>query len=293
MAVPLLLLLFLFAVGWLAPRALAGAAWAVRAPRAAITGWAALISAGAVGVAMALHWAATPAHRVESPLGWLLRRGALPVEGIAGHTEALALALAALAVPAAVVAAGCRRAARARARHRSALELVARPAGEWWVLDQERAAAWCVPGAGGRIVLTSGALARLSDGQRAAVLAHEGAHLAGRHHLLTAGAAALGRALPWLPAARSAAEQVPLLVELVADDVALRRCERRVLAEALCVVAAGAAPAGGLGAGGHGVLLRVERLLGSARGLSPLVRGACWLGVLALPLVPVLLACGP
>ncbi len=51
------------------------------------------------------------------------------------------------------------------------------------VLDDPRPAAYCVPGRPGTIVLTSGALAVLDPAQLAAVLAHERAHLAGRHHL--------------------------------------------------------------------------------------------------------------
>ncbi|AUG80710.1 Peptidase M48 [Kitasatospora sp. MMS16-BH015] len=293
MTVPVLLVGFLLAVGWVLPGRLAGARWAARMPRVAVGAWAALISAGAVGVAMLLHWGVTPAHRSETPLGWLLRRGATPTEGIAGHVEALLLALAALAVPATVVAAGWRRAARARARHRATVDLVARRESEWWVLEEERAAAWCVPGRGGRIVLTRGALTRLSAAQREAVLAHERAHLAGRHHLLTSGAAALGRALPWLPAARAAAAQVPLLVEMAADDTALRSCGRRTLAEALALVATASTPAAGLGAGGHAVVTRVRRLLAPAAALPRTAQLLGWTAALLLPAVPVLLACGP
>ncbi|WP_441249349.1 M56 family metallopeptidase [Kitasatospora sp. McL0602] len=293
MSVPLLLLAFVLAVGWVLPGRLAATRWAARAPRAAIASWAALIAACAVGVAMAVHWAVTPEHHGEAPMSWLLRPGAAS-EGLTGHGEALALGLAALAVPGVVVAAGWQRAARARTRHREALELVARPGGDgWWVLEGDRPAAWCVPGRGGRVVLTRAAAEQLSPERRAAVLAHERAHLAGRHHLLTVGATALGRALPWLPAAKAAAAQVPLLVEMAADDVALRRCEPRLLAEALCVVAAGRAPVGGLGAGGHAVVARVQRLLAPGRGLPVAARGLWWVLAVLLPAVPVLVGCGP
>lgn len=299
MSVLVLLVLFVAAVGWVLPRRLAGAPWAARAPRAAVASWVALIVSCAVGVAMAVHWIATPAHHGQGPLSWLVRMGGSARVGVEGHGQAFGLAVAALAVPGAVVAAGWFRAARARGRHREVLELVARRDGRggWWVLEDDRPAAWCVPGRGGRIVLTRAAAEQLSPRHREAVLAHEGAHLAGRHHLLTAGAAALGRALPWLPAARAAAAQVPLLVEMAADDVALRRCEPRLLAEALCAVAAGptpgGAPGGALGAGAHAVVARVQRLLEPARGLPALARGAWWAAVVLLPTVPVVLGCGP
>ena len=52
------------------------------------------------------------------------------------------------------------------------------------VLDAPQRAAYCVPGRPAAIVLTSGALAVLDRAQLGAVLAHERAHLTGRHHLL-------------------------------------------------------------------------------------------------------------
>ena len=53
-------------------------------------------------------------------------------------------------------------------------------------LDATRPAVYCVPGRPPTIVLTTGALAVLDTEQLTAVLAHERAHLAGRHHLLLA-----------------------------------------------------------------------------------------------------------
>ncbi|MGW2251306.1 M56 family metallopeptidase [Kitasatospora sp. NPDC001660] len=57
------------------------------------------------------------------------------------------------------------------------------------VLDDERADAFALPGRlgePGRIVITSGMLRALSAPERAALLAHERAHLTGRHHLFLA-----------------------------------------------------------------------------------------------------------
>jgi Zn-dependent protease with chaperone function len=48
----------------------------------------------------------------------------------------------------------------------------------------ERIEAFALPGAPGRIVLTTGMLDILDERQRAAVIAHERAHLAGAHHRL-------------------------------------------------------------------------------------------------------------
>nr|WP_202524192.1 M56 family metallopeptidase [Kitasatospora sp. SID7827] len=56
------------------------------------------------------------------------------------------------------------------------------------VLTDDRADAYALPGRPPRIVATTGMLAALTEPERAALLAHERAHLAGRHHLLLAAA---------------------------------------------------------------------------------------------------------
>src|SRR2546430_14723723 len=64
------------------------------------------------------------------------------------------------------------------------------------LLDHDEAAAWCLPGAGGQVVLTTAAVHALDEAQLAAVLAHERAHQRGRHHLLVALAGSLAAAFP-------------------------------------------------------------------------------------------------
>lgn len=95
--------------------------------------------------------------------------------------------------------------------------------------DIGRPAVYCLPGRR-RIVLTTGALARLDDGQLAPVLAHERAHLAERHHLVLRLAAALERAFPGARSFTVAAQQIGYLVEAAADDAATRRAPRLALA---------------------------------------------------------------
>ncbi|MFJ4680041.1 M56 family metallopeptidase [Kitasatospora sp. NPDC088783] len=56
------------------------------------------------------------------------------------------------------------------------------------VLTDDRADAYALPGRPPRIVATTGMLAALTPPERAALLAHERAHLTGRHHLLLAAA---------------------------------------------------------------------------------------------------------
>ena len=124
---------------------------------------------------------------------------------------------------------------RQRARHRTLLCLVGRPdaaLGAHIVIDPA-AIVYCLPGHGGRVVFTSGAVDKLSPAQRAAVLAHERAHLRGRHHLLIASASVLSRSFPRVTLFSKAFEQTTRLVEMRADDLASRGHGRRPVAEAL------------------------------------------------------------
>ncbi|MDH6142017.1 MULTISPECIES: M56 family metallopeptidase [Kitasatospora] len=56
------------------------------------------------------------------------------------------------------------------------------------VLDEDHADAYALPGRPGRIVVTAGMLRALPAPERAALLAHERAHLTSRHHLFLAAA---------------------------------------------------------------------------------------------------------
>ncbi|GAA1240795.1 hypothetical protein GCM10009665_34560 [Kitasatospora nipponensis] len=295
MVLPLLALCLALA-GWGAPRLLSGSSWALRAPRIALATWAALVLSFAAAVVMVVHAVSEPGHLRERPGRWLSWSAvASPAEGAAGHDQALSLGAIVLTAVAAVVGTGWVRTARTRARHRAVLAVAGRQDTEhdWCVVEDDRPAVWCVPGRGGRVVLTRGALERLAPAHREAVVAHERAHLAGRHHLWVGAAKALGDALGRLPLAREMARQVPVLVEMAADDAALRHCTPRVLAQALCIVAGGGTPRGTLAAGSHAAVQRVRRLLQPARPLPPALCAAWWLVLTVLPAVPVLLACGP
>src|SRR5439155_5067377 len=124
----------------------------------------------------------------------------------------------------------------------------------------DRPAVYCLPGRR-RIVLTTGALTRLDDRELDAVLAHERAHLSGRHHIVIALAVALQRAFPLVRFFAIAARQVAYLVEIAADDAAVRRAPRLTVASALLAVATPGVPAGALGAGGSAAAQRIQRLI--------------------------------
>ena len=140
---------------------------------------------------------------------------------------------------------------RCRAAHDDVLAVIARPgpAADVRIIDNDHPAVYCLPGHR-RIVVTTGALTRLDSGQLDAVLAHERAHLSERHHLLLALATALARAFPAVRFFAVAAQQITYLVEVAADDAAVRRAPRLTVAAALLAVANAGVPVGSLGAGG-------------------------------------------
>jgi beta-lactamase regulating signal transducer with metallopeptidase domain len=174
---------------------------------------------------------------------------------------------------------------RSRQRQRALLSLLARgdpkvPGA--LVVDHPAAAAYCLPGLRSAIVISAGALDLLDQAELAAVLAHERAHLRERHDLVLLPFTALLSAFRWSRAACQAHEAVALLVEMHADDCALRHRPARELATALLRVGAaggGRAPAGALAAAhvlaapdaraGGEVAARVTRLLRPAPGLCP------------------------
>jgi Zn-dependent protease with chaperone function len=154
-----------------------------------------------------------------------------------------------------------------------------------FVLDVPQLAAYCVPP--DIIVVTTGALGVLAPAQLDAVLAHERAHLAGRHHLVTAITRGLAATFPAVPLFVRGKDEIARLAEMCADDAAARRTGRRPLVEALLALGTGAAvtsPA--LAAAGYAVAARVDRLLAPAPRGS-LVRTAAGLAVV-LAALPVL-----
>jgi Zn-dependent protease with chaperone function len=100
--------------------------------------------------------------------------------------------------------------------------------------------AYALPGRPGRIVVSGRLLDRLDTGRRAALIAHEQAHLAGRHHLFASVARLAAAANPMLlPVART----VEYTVERWADEhAAAVTGDRRLVAETIGEVALLATP---------------------------------------------------
>src|SRR5699024_134409 len=135
------------------------------------------------------------------------------------------------------------RVVRARRGHRERLAMIAR-AGRGGrrtvvrgravrLVEPPVAAADCLPGIRPQVVVTRGALTTRTAKELGAVLAHERAHARGHHHLVTQPFIAWARTFPFLPHAREGLEAVDVLVEMLADQLALRECEPQDLAAAL------------------------------------------------------------
>jgi len=295
---PALLAGYAVAASFLAPRAMCRA-WAIRAPRLAIGLWLALLASWAVAVAVAglaltvpsaLSWPGSP---MQTPGGLLAGHG-IPGGTTVAATGAL-LAAAATVRGCAFVAGGLARARRERREHGFLLDAVGRPdsATGAVIVDDESPAAYCLPRRRHGVVVSTAALAVLRPVQLQAVLAHERAHLRGRHHLMLAVAAALSRAFPSIPLFARAGTQLPALAEMAADDAAARRYDPCELAAALVTLAHAGTQAAALTAGGPAAVARLHRLLTPpARPGLPARAARRATGAAALAL-PVAVACIP
>jgi Zn-dependent protease with chaperone function len=278
--------------------ALAQASWPRRSPAAAILLWQAFGLAGGLaavgtllslglpgnhlGVAQSLLHLGTvfPGAPFRFPVAFGVV-SALPVMLLVFRLTCLAAGLALLALLCWVLIAASATVLQARRRQRVLLALLAHgdpkvPGA--LVVDYPTAAAYCLPGLRSRIVVLSvGTLELLGRGELAAVLAHEHAHLRERHDLVLLPFTALGRAFPHSVMCADAHRAVALLVEMLADDRALRGRSTRELVSALVRFGTAGtcpAPAGALAAGEGDMAARVVRLLQPVRPLPAAVNMA-------------------
>jgi beta-lactamase regulating signal transducer with metallopeptidase domain len=258
------------AVGWLAPVHLRRWDLRRRDPLLLIVAWlasmASVLLATATGVAALLQPDHEPGTTLLSALHhcWAsIQHGSPPV--VEEFTGAFGLGLlAAFAARVAFVAGrGVRRRARAQRERLAVLRVAARrepgsPDTLW--LAHDRPLAFSLTGRHGIIVATEGLTRHLSAPAVDAVLAHERAHLAGRHHVLIAAADALRAALPFVPLFRHAPAAVRELVELAADATAVRRCGTAAVRSALVSVSGHGTPEAALAMARDAVDLRLARL---------------------------------
>jgi Zn-dependent protease with chaperone function len=284
-----------------APALLARATWPLRAPRAAMVLWqavalAAVLSAFSAGIAIAsrLLMPGPDGHPTASIIGAAARLG-WPLWTVYITVFALTVLVGVRLMVAVLRVAIANR--RRRAHHRMVVDLVgvghgaaaAQPCGrgrDLRVLDVAQPLAYCLPGVRSRVVVSEGTLTTLTGDEVAAILTHERAHLRARHDLVLEAFTAVHAAFPRLVRSGNALRAVQLLVELLADDAAVRATGRTPLARALVACASGRAPSGALAAGGPSTVVRVRRL--SGRGNSLTLSAAAYLAAAAVFVVPTI-----
>lgn len=294
-------------------RALPRASWPRRSPAAAILLWQALGLAGglaAVGALLALGVDGLAARSTGMPgvLGGLSQLASghltdphqLPVVTVA-RIAMLAAGLALLSVLSWMLVIAFADAIGARHRQRELLALLAHgdpKAPGALVIDYPAAAAYCLPGIRSQIVVSAGTLDLLAPAELAAVLAHERAHLRARHDLVLIPFTSLRRTFPRSRVITQAHRTVALLVEMMADDRALRvrGLFARELATALLrfgTAGAECAPAGALAAAEGELTARVNRLLTPPPPLSRPAQAMVVLAAALLAVAPLLLLVMP
>src|ERR1700744_677088 len=240
-------LLAAVAIGCVRGSALLGAArWPRRSPGAAILLWQGLGLGGGLATVGALIEIGLPAGSasVGDGVGRVARMSAhgrlfpagQPVLAVMLRLASLVMGLALLGQLCWVLLASAIIVLRARRRQRELLALLGRgdpKAPGALVVDHPAAAAYCLPGLRSKIVVSVGALDLLRPAELAAVLAHERAHLRERHDLVVLPFTALRRAFGWSRICAKAHQSVALLIEMLADDRALRARSARALAGAL------------------------------------------------------------
>lgn len=303
MTAALTLLVGALAAGWLVPGLLHRTDLRRHDPVLLVVVWllsmiGVLVSA-AVGVVFLLlpsHGPGTAVLTAVHECWAAIQHGTPPeTEKLAGLLG-LALLIAFVVRLAVVFVRGLRRRARAREAHLSVLRLVARadpnsPDTLW--LAHDRPLAFSMAGRPGVVVATEGLVRHLDQKAVEAVFAHERAHLAGRHHLLIAGAEALRAAIPFLPLFRDAPRALRELVELSADAVAVRRCGTAAVRSALRDVSGHDAPSTSLAMARCAVDTRIARLqvgATSPTGTRRLV--SCAMAGLAAGVLPFLAGAG-
>ncbi|WP_072691087.1 M56 family metallopeptidase [Rhodococcus marinonascens] len=285
------------------PALLSRARWPHRAPRAALVLWqaialAAVLSAFGSGLAIAsqLLVPGPDGRPTTAPVEEIDALG-LPLWVLYMVVLALTLMVGAKLIFA-VVQVGVRT-RRRRARHRTLVDLLDRcdttsplaRAPDLRVLDVTEPIAYCLPGLRQRVVLSQGTFAKLEDVEITAILTHERSHLRARHDLVLEAFTAVNAAFPNVVRSKSALGSVQLLVEMLADDSAVRATGRTALARALVACSGSLAPKGAMAAGGPDTLLRVQRLSSTEAGAP--VALAAYSASVAILVVPTIAVAVP
>jgi Zn-dependent protease with chaperone function len=243
------------AVGWVAGPAIMLRPWWLREPKPAATF---LIIAsvstvlGVAGAAAALVSALPgPTHEVVEETLWCLTPHPHSHPDDKLGRAAIAVFVTLVAITLARITHVVVAVRLARRRHRERLKMVADDLSghpDAVVVEHPTPLVYCLPDRRRGIVVTRGALTHLRSGELAAAFAHERAHLRQRHHALILLVEVLAIVLPPLPTLRLTRDTVPLLLEMVADDAAVRAAGAETVAAALDRLADAVVPPGALAA---------------------------------------------
>lgn len=259
-------------VATLAPRVLVNRMHLARAPTLGVTIWlAAILGVLFAWLAAALLAAAdvllSPAvrHVVDRCVASFCA-AALGAHGTVGQLLAVGTAVALVGGTAGAAFTLSRALLRVRAhthRHADVARLLGQHDGTLGavILDVPERVVYAVAGRPPAIVLSRPALRCLDENQLTVILAHERAHLAGRHHLILGLSGALARIRPRIPLFTAGRCELARLVEMCADDAAIRNRDARDLISALAALSAPIGmPGSALAAAATGVTQRAERL---------------------------------
>ncbi|WP_435176797.1 M56 family metallopeptidase [Actinacidiphila sp. bgisy145] len=212
----------------------------------------------------------------------------LPVVGDQVTVPAACVAAVLLAAVAVALVREVRRHLLLPARARREADRYGSAAGDLTVLSDSRADAYALPGSfgqPGRIVVTSGMLRALDPAEREVLLAHERAHITGRHHLFLT---VLALACACHPALRVLRTPLSYALERGADEAAATAVgDRKVAALAIGRAAlaghtAAVRPHAALSATTGPVPMRVSALLTPRRARAPRALAALLAAALTL-----------
>ncbi|WP_067894533.1 M56 family metallopeptidase [Nocardia vaccinii] len=279
------------------PALLSRASWPYRTPRAALVLWqavalAAVLSAFGSGLAIAsLLLVPGPDGRpTTSPTREIHALG-LPLWSAYVIVLALTLLVGARLIYM-VVRVGIHT-RRRRTRHRILVDLLdqggdlsGHRAADIRVLAAAEPIAYCLPGLRRRVVLSQGTFTSLNESELTAIVSHERSHLRARHDLVLEAFTAAHEAFPRFVRSKSALDSVKLLIELLADDSAVKVTGATPLARALVACSNSTAPQGAMAVGGPTTLIRIQRLAGPLGDLR--IAMAAYLTAAAILVVPTL-----
>lgn len=237
-------------LAWPVPALLPGARWAYRRPTLGLLVWQLVALVGGISMisSLVLLGAATFATDLPDAANGMWRfvtNNELPEGSSVWSLLALSGALFLTAHLLLNLLVTVVYAERERARHAQLINLLSEPMTDrpdMRLIDTRAPVAYCLPGALKSItVLTAGLIDILDEDELLAVIEHERAHVRLRHDIVLILFTAWKVSLPWLPTARNASREVALLLEMHADDNALKSIDRGSLARAITLVSEGGA----------------------------------------------------